>query len=79
MQQLFDALAAADYVLKINVIRVSDVDDAIDKLKSVDRRRVDEDKRILLDMPIPDAEKFLTKQVSVTLSWCHWCTFMTLL
>ncbi|KAK2145895.1 hypothetical protein LSH36_648g00038 [Paralvinella palmiformis] len=63
MQQLFDALAAADYVLKINVIRVGDVDDALDKLKSVDRRRIDEDKRILLDMPIRDAEEFLSRQV----------------
>ena len=64
MQQLFDALAEEEHVLKVNVIRVSGVDDAVAKLSSIDRRRDDEDKRILLDMPARETEKLLSRQVN---------------
>ena len=71
MQQIFDALAAADYVLKINVMRVADVEDLLDKLMTVNKRRSQEERQILLDLPLNETEYVLRTVVSTEFLLLH--------
>lgn len=63
LQQLFDTLATDEYVVDVDVRRVTDADNAFETLMHVDAKD-ESDKRILMDLPTKDCEDILLRQVT---------------
>ena len=62
LQQLFDAIAQDEYVVKVNMVRVAGVEDAYDTIIGLDSK-VEGDKRLILDLPTKDCETIMINQV----------------
>jgi len=63
LQQLLDALTDAGDVLVQHVYRVVDADDAFHTLQRLSRND-ESTKHILIDLPTPECEELLNRQVA---------------
>ena len=63
MQQLFDALAEAGYIVEVDMKLVTDADDALDTLDMFDRL-LQGNKRVVLDLPTAVCDDLLRRLVS---------------
>ena len=63
MQQLFDALAEAGYIVEVDMKLVTDADDALDTLDMFDRL-LPGNKRVVLDLPTAVCDALLKRLVS---------------
>jgi len=70
LQQLLDGLTADGWVVKTNVLRVADGDDALETLKRIDSKK-EEDKRVILDLPREEVEKLLQRERKETRNVQH--------
>jgi len=66
LQQLLDALTDTGNVLVQHVFRVVDADDAFQTLHRLSRHD-DTTKHVLIDLPTPECQDLLNRQVSATL------------